>query len=147
MFSFYSYVFLHNYEGRLQSSWTHLVILSRNLVEVRWRSLFRSTSLGKRYTSYNSPPTSRIRAAGRWTIGVLGFDSRRGLGIFPSTAVSRMALGTTQPPIQWLPAALSLWVKRPGREADHSPPSSAEVKNAWSYTSSPPIRLHGVVLR
>jgi hypothetical protein len=27
-----------------------------------------------------------------------------------------------------------------------TPPSSAEVKNAWSYTSSPPIRLHGVVL-
>jgi hypothetical protein len=37
-------------------------------------------------------------------------------------------------------------VKRPGREADHSPPSSAEVKNAWSYTSTPPIRIHGVAL-
>jgi hypothetical protein len=34
----------------------------------------------------------------------------------------------------------------PGSEADHSPPSSAEVKNAWIYTSIPPIRLHGVVL-
>jgi hypothetical protein len=29
----------------------------------------------------------------------------------------------------------------PGRKADHSPPSSAEVKNAWSYTSTLPIRL------
>jgi hypothetical protein len=29
-------------------------------------------------------------------------------------------------------------VKRAGREADHSPPSSAEVNNAWSYTSTPP---------
>jgi hypothetical protein len=27
-------------------------------------------------------------------------------------------------------------VKRPGRKADHSPPSSAEVKNTWSYTST-----------
>jgi hypothetical protein len=27
-------------------------------------------------------------------------------------------------------------VKRPGREANHLPPSSAEVKNAWSYTST-----------
>jgi hypothetical protein len=36
--------------------------------------------------------------------------------------------GPTQPPIQWVPGALSLWVKRPGREADHSPPSSADVK-------------------
>jgi hypothetical protein len=33
-----------------------------------------------------------------------------------------------QPPIQWVPGALSLGVKRPEREADHSPPSSAEVK-------------------
>jgi hypothetical protein len=29
---------------------------------------------------------------------------------------------------QWVPGALSLGVERPGREADHSPPSSAEVK-------------------
>jgi hypothetical protein len=27
--------------------------------------------------------------------------------------------------------------KAAGGEADHSPPSSAEVKNAWSYTSTP----------
>jgi hypothetical protein len=38
---------------------------------------------------------------------------------------------------------LSLGVKWPGREADHAPPSSTEVNNAWSYTSTPPIRLHG----
>jgi hypothetical protein len=37
-------------------------------------------------------------------------------------------------------------VNRPGRESDHSPPSSAKVKNAWSYTSTLPIYLHGVVL-
>jgi hypothetical protein len=28
-------------------------------------------------------------------------------------------------------------VKRPGRVVDHSPPSSAEVKNTWSYTYAP----------
>jgi hypothetical protein len=28
-------------------------------------------------------------------------------------------------------------VKRAVREADNSPPSSAEVKNVWSYTSTP----------
>jgi hypothetical protein len=43
------------------------------------------------------------------------------------------ALGLTLPPIQWVPEALSLGVKRPGRKADHSPPSRAEVKNGWSY--------------
>jgi hypothetical protein len=57
-----------------------------------------------------------------------GFDLRRGLGIFLFTTASRTALGPTQPPIQWVPADLSLGVKRPGREADHSPPS--EIKNA-----------------
>jgi hypothetical protein len=39
-----------------------------------------------------------------------------------------MALGPTQPPIQWVQGALSLGVKRPGREANHSPPSSSAVK-------------------
>jgi hypothetical protein len=37
-------------------------------------------------------------------------------------------------------------VRRARREADNSPPSSAEVKNAWRYTSTPPICLHCVVL-
>jgi hypothetical protein len=39
-----------------------------------------------------------------------------------------MTLGPTQPPIQWVPGALSLGVKQPGHEADHSSPSSAKVK-------------------
>jgi hypothetical protein len=29
-------------------------------------------------------------------------------------------------------------VKRPWSEADHSPPTSAEVKKIWIYTSTPP---------
>jgi hypothetical protein len=41
---------------------------------------------------------------------------------------------------------VSQGVNRSGREADHSLPSSAEVKNEWGYSSIPPIRLHGVVL-
>jgi hypothetical protein len=32
----------------------------------------------------------------------------------------------------------SLGVKRPGRQADHSPPTSAEVKKMCIYTSAPP---------
>jgi hypothetical protein len=36
---------------------------------------------------------------------------------------STPALGPTQPPMQWVPG-----VNRPGREVNHSPPSSAEVK-------------------
>jgi hypothetical protein len=39
--------------------------------------------------------------------------------------------------IQWVPEALSLGLTRLAHEADHSPTCSAEVKNAWSYTSLP----------
>jgi hypothetical protein len=61
-------------------------------------------------------------------IGV--FYSRQGQRICPLSSVSRPALGPTQPPVQWVPGVLSLGVKaRPGRDADHSPPSSAEVVN------------------
>jgi hypothetical protein len=50
---------------------------------------------------------------------------------------SKPVLGSTQPPIQWLPWVLSLGVKRPGYEADHSPATSAEVKKTWIYISTP----------
>jgi hypothetical protein len=56
---------------------------------------------------------------------------------FSFVTMSRLALGSTQPPIQQVPRFLSPWVKQLGCEADHSPPSSAEVKNVWRYTSTP----------
>jgi hypothetical protein len=66
------------------------------------------------------------------------FESRQGLGLFLLTTASRLALGPNQPPIQrqWEPEALPVEEKWPGLEADHSRPSSAEVKNAWSYSST-----------
>jgi hypothetical protein len=62
------------------------------------------------------------------------FESRQGLGIFFFTTASR-PVGTRG--------------SLPGDKvagADHSPRSSAEVKDTWSSTSTHPIRLHGVVL-
>jgi hypothetical protein len=38
--------------------------------------------------------------------------------------VSGLALGPTQPPIEWLVGSLS-----PGHKAEHSPPSNAKAKN------------------
>jgi hypothetical protein len=73
------------YEGRLKSSWTHLIPPNRNSVEVRWRSIFRSTSPGKRCTSYNAPPTSRKPAADRLPQASGGEWNRR---FWPFTFVS-----------------------------------------------------------
>jgi len=36
-------------------------------------------------------------------------------------------------------------IKRQGRKATDSPPPTAKIKNAWRYTYTAPIRLHGVV--
>jgi len=46
------------------------------------------------------------------------------------------ARGPTQLPVQWVLRDVFSWVKGLGREADHSPPSSAEVKNEWSSEKS-----------
>jgi hypothetical protein len=56
--------------------------------------------------------------------------------LFPMSPIP--VLGFTQPPIQWVPEALSSGLKWSGREADHSPLTSAEVKKTWTYTSTPP---------
>jgi hypothetical protein len=52
---------------------------------------------------------------------------------------SNQLWGPIQPPIQRIPGE-----KRPGREADQSPPSSAMVKNAWDYTSTPQYLFMGL---
>jgi hypothetical protein len=49
----------------------------------------------------------------------------------------RPAVGPNQAPIQWVPGALSPGVKRPGREADQSPPTSAEVNKNGSTRVHP----------
>jgi hypothetical protein len=57
----------------------------------------------------------------------LGVQAPLGSRIFSSTSF-RLALGSIQPPIQWVPGALSLGVKQPRHETDHLPPANAEVK-------------------
>jgi hypothetical protein len=70
------------------------------------------------------------------TIGVQ-FQAGAKMVLFLFAAASRPALGPIQPPAQWVAGAITPGIKRPVHEADHSPPSSAEVKNAWGYTSTP----------
>jgi hypothetical protein len=57
----------------------------------------------------------------------------------PLTSASRPALGPTQPPAQWVLGALSPGGKAsPGRDADHSSPSSAEVSKEMAIPPLPP---------
>jgi hypothetical protein len=58
------------------------------------------------------------------------------MGISFFATASRPAPGTIQPPNQWVLALITPGVKLPERE-DHSRPSSSEVKNGSSYTSTP----------
>jgi hypothetical protein len=81
-----------------------------------------------------------------WATGWIGVRVPAGVGIFPFIIASRPVLGPTQPPIQWVPGALSLGIKRPRREAYHSLPSSAEVKECVELYLHSPTSSHGVVL-
>jgi hypothetical protein len=56
---------------------------------------------------------------------------------FHFSTASSPVVGPTQIFIQRAPRSLASGVKRPGCEADHSPPASAEVKKMWIYTSTP----------
>jgi hypothetical protein len=72
-------------------------------------------------------------------IRVQGFNSWWELGIFLFSTMSRLSLGPTQSPIQWVLEALSPGIKQLGCEADHSPPSSAEVKECVALYLHPNI--------
>jgi len=81
------------------------------------------------YPSPSTPSWCGAQLTG--CLDYLGFESRQGLGIFLFATASRPALWTTQAPTQWILWVISLGVKRQGREAYHSLPSSSEVKTAW----------------
>jgi len=51
-----------------------------------------------------------------------GLSPSWGWELFLFMTASRLALVPTQLPVQWAPESHSLEVKRPRREADHSPP-------------------------
>jgi hypothetical protein len=57
------------------------------------------------------------------------FHSQQCKEIFLHFAASKPDLGLTQPPIQWVPGGISPGLKPLKREADPSPPSSAEFEN------------------
>jgi hypothetical protein len=79
----------------------------------------------------------RDRAVSRERERRYGLDDKKGQNFLSSTS-STPALGSTQPPIQQVPGFLSPGVRQPRRKADHSPPTSAEVKKMWIYITTTP---------
>jgi len=51
---------------------------------------------------------------------------------------------STDPSAQWVPVTFLLGLKLQKYEFNHSPASSTEVKNEWSYITLTPIRLQGM---
>jgi hypothetical protein len=89
-----------------------------------------------------------------WHVGIAtGYGlGDRGVGVWVPVG-PRIFISPNRPDRLWGPhsllpigtGTLSSGVKRPGREADHSPSTSAEVqKNVDLYIHSP-IRLHGML--
>jgi hypothetical protein len=122
-------------------SLTYITICPTKIITPKGTNQFKSNwsnlRLLKVYTQIWAP-TGLIRSRDISVDILKGSGATRpGCKIFLFPTVSTPVLKPTQPPIQWVPGALSPRVKRPGREADHSPPSSAEVKNGGDILSLP----------
>lgn len=67
----------------------------------------------------------------------MGIRLLAGAKIFASLKLSRVSLGPSQPPIQWVSVFFFSGVKQQIHEDDLSPPCNAKVKNEWMCKSTP----------
>jgi hypothetical protein len=66
-----------------------------------------------------------------------GFTFWQGQEIYLHSTASRLALRPTQPPIQWVPAAVFMWSKRPGRKLiKQTPQFSVQDKHGGAMPPS-----------
>jgi len=96
-------------------------------------------------TSFASKPSGRGDSYYYYWAGIaqsvlrlIGVRFSVGMGNFLFEIMTRPALEPTQPPIQWILGALSLGIKAPGSETDHSPRSIAEVKECVELCPNSP---------
>jgi hypothetical protein len=109
----YTKVFYMNYEGNVTSIQCKTGVDRLSLMEETDGLSFNLVDF---YVPSLAPRPLRSKAA----CNVHGFKA------------AEAQIVTTQPPIQWVPWALSPVIKRLGREADHSLLSSVKSKNTWS---------------
>jgi len=81
-------------------------------------------------------PTSSVILKCLFLLHWSWFYSHQEQQTYLSSKTSRQALKPTQPSIQWAPEVLSLGLKSPGHEADHSLKCISKIKNEWRYTSN-----------
>jgi len=79
---------------------------------------------------------SSVGIATRYGLDGAGIESRWGQDLLHP---SRTALGSTQPPTQWLPGFFS-GVKWPGRGVDHPTHIAPKLKKEYRYIYIPPCR-------
>jgi hypothetical protein len=70
-------------------------------------------------------------------VGIVTVYKMDAQGSIPGSPRDSCLLHNVQAPIQWEAGALSLEVKRPDREADHSPTSIAEVEEGGAMLPFP----------
>ena len=105
-------------------SWDRVfAVILRNTAEVNNPYVPRTT---------HTHTQTHIHTATGWTVRGLNSSSE----MFSSSKNPDRLWGPSNPLFNFYVGSF-LGVKRPGREFDHSSPSSAEVKNEWSYTSAP----------
>jgi hypothetical protein len=71
------------------------------------------------------------------------FESRQDIEISVFPLTSRLALRSTELPIDMFRVSFQK-AKQSGREVYYLSLPSVEVKNEWSYNSTPPVCLNGV---
>jgi hypothetical protein len=125
---------LKDFPGTLLCSWCRDCLCSYEALILR-RHHYTST---RRSYFINDFPKNRLR--------IVVFRNIFYIRIFKLSILARRVLEPSQPPIQWMTGASSLGVERLGREADHSPPTSAEVEKTCICACTRPIRLYGISL-
>ena len=139
---YYYYYYYYYYEGdidvdeRMLLKWVLQIYKHMDWIHLAHDRNQQSISLWSISTSILGAWITQSVQWLRYALDGPGFKTRNEQEIFPISKTSKPALGPTHRSF--------LGVKRPGRDADHSSPTSAEVKDGWSYTSTPTICLHGV---